>query len=379
MKGAMREHEEYRDIAQRLVDREPQNERWLLELSYGLGGVAFIHEAEGDLESARRELESAQRIKEDLAGRNPADVERREAVGTGHYRLGLLLDKLGEVDVALTHFLADLEIRRDLVVRQPDNFALKRRYQAALSFVGGAYEDRGDLGMAVKYYRMQRTVASAYSAADPRNADWRRDEAAAESNLAGALRLMDSVREAERGYERAIAIIRPIADASPTQATRQRDRADAELGLGLTYFDRGALDAAAAQADAVERLLAPLLIRGNDREATRRAAEGRLLAADVAARRGNGGVARQLREAALELVVSSQEANPEKRLLAVQARALLALNRAAEARPIVERLTRLGYRHPAFMNAVAISRTSTHRPPETESARDHASSDLTAH
>ena len=36
--GAMREYQAYRDIAQRLVDREPQNERWLLELSYGMGG-----------------------------------------------------------------------------------------------------------------------------------------------------------------------------------------------------------------------------------------------------------------------------------------------------------------------------------------------------
>ena len=88
MTGAMREYQAYRDIAQRLVDREPQNERWLLELSYGMGGVAFVHEAQGDFESARRELESAQQIKEDLARRNPADVERRQAVASGHIRMG---------------------------------------------------------------------------------------------------------------------------------------------------------------------------------------------------------------------------------------------------------------------------------------------------
>jgi serine/threonine-protein kinase len=351
--GAMREYEAYRNIAQRLVDREPQNERWLLELSYGLGGVAMIHELEGDLESARQELESAQRIKEELARRNPADVERREAVATGHYRLGLLLDKLGEVDAALTHHLADLEVRRDLVAHQPDNFAVKRRYRAALSFVGSAYEDRGDVGMAVNYYRLQRDVASAYAAADPRNSDWRRDEAMAESNLAGALHLMGSLQEAARTYERALTIIKPIADASPTQATRQRDLADAELGIGLTYFDIGDLDAAADRAAEVERLLAPLLARGTDWEAARTAAEGRLLAADVAARRGDARQAQQWRQSALAMVGSSQEANPEKRLLAVQARALLALNRRAEARPIVERLTRLGYRHPTLMRAVA--------------------------
>jgi len=356
LKGAMREYQAYRDIAQRLVDHEPQNERWLLELSYGLGGVAMIHELDGDLESARQELESAQRIKEGLARRNPADVERREAVATGHYRLGLLLDKLGEVDAALKHHLADLEVRRDLVTRQPDNFAVKRRYRAALSFVGSAYEDRGDVGMAVSYYRTQREVAAAYAAADPRNADWRRDEAMAESNLAGALHLMGSLEEAERTYERALTIIKPIADASPTQATRQRDLADAELGLGLTYFDLGDLDAAAERAAEVERLLAPLIGRGTDWESARRLGEERLLAADVADRHGNVQLARERREAALAVVVTGRDSNPEKRLLALEARALLALNRVAEARPIVERLTRLGYRHPTLMKAAAILR-----------------------
>jgi serine/threonine-protein kinase len=357
--GAMREYQTYRDIAQHLVDREPQNERWLLELSYGLGGVAFIHEAEGELESARQELESAQRLKEDLARRKPADVERREAVASGHNRLGLLLEKLGDVDAALEHHLADLEIRRDLVAHQPDNFALKRRYQAALRFVGGAYEDRGDLAMAVKYYRTQREVTLASAAADPRNANWRRDEAAAESILAGALRLTGSLQDAEGGYERALAIIRPIADASPTQVIWQRDVADALLGLGLTYFDRGELDAASERANEVEQRLGPLLARGKDWEAARRAAEARLLAADVAARRGNARLARQLREAALALVVAGRDANPEKRLLAVEARALLALDRADEARPIVERLTSLGYRHPTLTRAVTTSRHST--------------------
>ncbi len=132
----MREYQAYLDTAQHLVDREPQNERWLLEKSYALGAVAFVHEADGDFKSARRELESALRLKEDLAHRNPADVERRQAVASGHNRLGIVLDKLGEVDAALKHYLADLEIRQDLVERQRDNFALKRNYQAALRLRG---------------------------------------------------------------------------------------------------------------------------------------------------------------------------------------------------------------------------------------------------
>ena len=186
-------------------------------------------------------------------------------------------------------------------------------------------------------------MAAAYSATDTRNANWRRDLAAAETTYAvgSSARL---VGEAGQGYERAIAILRP--SSRRRRISRYGSATShAELGRGLTYLERGELDAAAARADTVERVLAPLLARGNYREAMRRAADGRLLAADVVASRGNAQLARQLREAALALVVSGQEANPEKRLLAVQARALLALNGTAEARPIVERLTSLGYRH----------------------------------
>ena len=187
----MREYQAYRDIAQRLVDGEPGNERWLLELSYGLAAVAFVNEADGDIESARRDLESAQRLKEDLARRNPADVERRQAVASGHTRLGIVLDKLGEVDAALTHFLADLEIRRDLVARQPDNFAL---LAATTRWRCGMWVERTKIAeifaKAAEYYRLRREVAAAYASADRRNADWRRDEAAAESSFGGVLRLM---------------------------------------------------------------------------------------------------------------------------------------------------------------------------------------------
>ena len=76
--------------------------------------------------------------------------------------------------------------------------------------------------------------------------------------------------------------------------------------------------------------------------------------------------AHQLREAVLSLVVAGGSTNPEKGLLALKARALLDLNRAAEARPIVERLTSLGYRHPTLMKAVASSPNFTHRPPATK-------------
>ena len=346
--GAMRELSAYRDIARRLVERDPSNEKWRLELAYGHGNVAAILEAESDLVGARRELELAQGIKEELARRTPDDVERQQAVATGHNRLGTVIDKLGDTDGAITHYLADLEIRRALVARDPRNYAIRRSLFVAIDAVARAHEERGDLAGAVRYYRESRDQAAVLATADARNLDWQRDFAIGEARLADALRLTGDRSESPGLYAHALAILRPIAGAARTQAARQRDLASIELGTGRLALDRGDMAAAAIHAGAVQQLTAPLIAKGTDRVAARLAAEGLLLAADVAARRGDRAAARRWRESALALLPDTAQVI-EKRATALRARALLALERIDEARPIVEGLLKLGYRHPSLV------------------------------
>lgn len=350
LSDALVEYQAYREITQRLVDTDPANERYLLELSYSLGAVAMLKEAQGNLEHSLADLESAQRIKERLHASALDDLERRQAVATGHNRMGVVLDKLGRVQPALEHYLADLTIRRDLVERQPANRALKRSYQVSLSAAGRAQEDRGDLEAAERNYRTLLEVASSQAAIDPRNADWQRDLGVARTYMGNVRRLAGDSAAAERWLLAAVAMLRPIAAASVTVPARQRDLASAELGLGWTLLARRDLQGASARADAVERLLSPL-VTADDGESAWRLADGRLLAAEVIAARENAAGAVRLREAALALV--ARGGVTDRRVIATRVRALLTLNRQAEAAPLVERLTRLGYRHPVFMRSVS--------------------------
>jgi hypothetical protein len=128
----------------------------------------------------------------------------------------------------------------------------------------------------------------------------------------------------------------------------QRDLANAELGLGRTLLDRGDASGAGTRAGNAEHIVSPLVARGTDREAARLTAETRLLAADVAERTGDVARARRLRESVLALLPVTTTGALEKRAMATTARALLALGRVSEARPLVERLVTLGYRHPTL-------------------------------
>jgi serine/threonine protein kinase/tetratricopeptide (TPR) repeat protein len=350
LNGAMHEYTAYRDIAQRLSARDPANERWALEVSYGNGAVAAVQELQGDLQGARQQLESALSIKEALAAKKPDDLERRRAVANGHNRLGVVLDKLGEADAALKHYLDDLDVMRSLAQRRPKDMSIRRRLQVALSRVGVAYEDRGDLTAAVAQYRAWREEAAQYAGIDARNADWQRDMAVATSYLANALRLTGQLQTALSHYRDAIAVLAPIAQASPTNGQWQRDLAVAEVGFGRTLLDAGSVQEAIRAAETVERVLARLPASTHDAEAARIAAEGTLLSADAAARLGDRSRATQLREQVLAHLAPKLGVS-DKRTLAVGARALLDLNRAVEARRIVDWLTTQGYRHPMLVRA----------------------------
>jgi serine/threonine-protein kinase len=348
--GAMREFVAYRDIAQRLVERDRSNTTWLLELSYAHGGVAAVQEAARDLPGARQGLELALAMKQDLAGRDPASTPRQQDLAVAHNRLGAVVDRMGEADAALAHYLADVEIRRALVARDPRDRSIKRSLVVAHNFVAVAYEDRGDLPAALEHGRRSLEVAAEQAAADPQNVDWQRDLAVAEYRLATSQRLSGSLAEAAGRLVRAIAILQPIAKAAPTNRARQRELALAKLSLANLELERGNLRTAAAQAADIEALLAPLLTSKTDVEAARVAAEGRLVAAAVHAARREAAQARSLREAALALASGGSTAYKDKRLLAATARALLALDRIDDARPLVAELTRLGYRHPSLLN-----------------------------
>jgi tetratricopeptide (TPR) repeat protein len=347
--GSMREFVAYKDIARSLAEADPANDRWALELSYGMGAVAAISERLGELEGARRDLESALDIKRDLAKRKPDDLERQQALATGHNRLGVVLDKLGQTEAALKHYIADLEIRRALIAAHPTDYAIKRTFQLAISAVGRAYEESGDLAGAATQYRAWREVTAEYAAVDRRNADWQRDLAVAEVLLAGVLRLSGSLSQSEQLLRRALSVLGPLAKGAPGQALWQRDLANAELGLGRTLLDRGDTSGARIKAGNAERIVSPLAGGGADRDSARLMAEAKLLAADIAERTGDEAAARRLRESVLTLLPVTTTGVLEKRAMATTARALLALGRVSEARPLVERLTVLGYRHPTLI------------------------------
>jgi hypothetical protein len=187
-----------------------------------------------------------------------------------------------------------------------------------------------------------------YAAVDRANADWQRDLGRLQSVVADILQWQGHLGEAASLYASAAAIVDPIAKAATTNAARQRDIAQIHIGTGWLELRRGRAAAGAIHADAAFAAVA----KRTDRASRLIAAESRLLAAEARARAGRPDEARQLREEVLTLA-AADKGLADKSRQALTARALLALNRPGEARDAIERLSRMGYRHPALAQAVA--------------------------
>ncbi len=255
--------------------------------------------------------------------------------------------KIGDTEAAAGHYEADLAIRRTLVERDPNDQSLKRSLYTALDFFAQSHEDGGDLPAALTQYQAAFDVIAPLAAGDPLNADWQRDRATAERRLGDVLSEMGRADEARSRYQHALATITPIAAATPTDVVRQRDVAKVEIGLGNIELGRGNIAAARQAAAEVERLLRAFYDKKPEGLSAPLLAEGQLLSADAAARSGDAKTARTLREAVVTLTRGVPGLR-STRVRADEARALLALGRIDEARPIVTELWRLGYRHPGF-------------------------------
>lgn len=93
-------------------------------------------------------------------------------------------------------------------------------------------------------------------------------------------------------------------------------------------------------------------LAGEPIEATRSlTAETEVVLGRIEADLGRPAEARAAWESALAVLAPAPQPRTNWKLLDPEARALLALGRSAEARPIVERLHRMGYRGRAFLEA----------------------------
>jgi tetratricopeptide (TPR) repeat protein/tRNA A-37 threonylcarbamoyl transferase component Bud32 len=299
---ALRSYRESLALKRRMVAARPGALNLQEELAATLAWVSSVLERQGDLAAALAERRAHLEIYERLAKREPESAKHRaELAGAQGFTAGLLVT-VGDLPAARELYEAGLATYEELSARDPDNAIWRRWLSAFHSALGRLAWEEGNSQLAVESLRTALAISEGLVSQDPTNTDWRDQRATTHSRMAAALAAIapPAAREEART---ALSQLREILEGEPDEAT-----------LGLV-------------------------------------AETEVLLGHVEAELGNPGEARAAWERALAVLDPAPRPRASWRLLDPEARALLALGRTTEARPIVERLHRMGYRGGAFLSA----------------------------
>jgi tetratricopeptide (TPR) repeat protein len=349
----------------------------------------------------QRRLDEAQsswtedlRIAEEQLRLHPHDAAWLNALAISHHNLGSLLDLRGDLPGALSSYRRSLALQREIAAADPAAGDVQAEIAATLAYVSNDLERQGDLAGALAERRAHLAILERLAAprpGGPGDPGRRQDLATARGFVATLLVPLGRWDEARRLYEQGLGELSGLAAQDPENAILQRwlgalhsalgalavaegrpaagledlgrareifeplvtkgpADADWRLQLGVCHSRTAAalatLDPARARAEARTALeiLAPLLKGRPDDSARGQIAEAEVTLGRTEASLGAPAAARAAWERALAVLAPCPRPLTYWKLLSPSTEALLALGRAAEAKPETERLQRMGYR-----------------------------------
>jgi tetratricopeptide (TPR) repeat protein len=249
----------------------------------------------------------------------------------------------------------------------PENFTYRLRLSVAHTHIGLVLAAQGKIADAAVALERALGLLRELGARDPSNRAWQREIAAGHANLAAVQVASGRPEAAGPLLDRAVRIMERLVEGDPTDAGWQRDLADYRRARGGTSLARGELRAAADDASAALAAASDLLARpGGDLQAARIASAAHAVLARVSEARGDAALARTHWEAVLVSLPAAARNGRDYRFLDPLAVALLRLDRAPEAAPVLETLGAMGYRDPLFLNQIQAAGLSLPAHPPTQ-------------
>jgi hypothetical protein len=200
----------------------------------------------------------------------------------------------------------------------------------------------GDHEAGMRGLQQAVAIAGELVKVDPHNSTFQEEFARYATQLARLYRLDGATAAATALTTQSLAILDRLTRQDPTDTGLQRELAEARTEHAAESRLGDQTDAARAQAQNALNILKPLLVaQPHDRSVLLATASAQLLLAELST---DARAAASLREGVVTAAQAQQSGREDPRLLALQVQALLALERKAEAQPLIRQLWSSGYR-----------------------------------
>ena len=308
--------------------------------------LGHVLESRGRLDEALAAYRSELELARTLVAARPEKVEWAVTLGGAHNNLGKIALMRGDLATAIAEYAADLRIELELSERDPRNNDQRQNVFRVRAILGRTLALTGDTDGAIRDLREAVNVADQLRQQDPTLTSIQSNLALYQMQLSRLLRLTGDLPEAVRLTNRSFETLAGLTRQDPANASWQRTFAEVRTEQAAQSLAAGKREQARKQVRIALDFLDPALEKHKDDRTTLLATiAARLLLAEAT----DEPEARQLRESYLRAVDSVTSGADDPRLLDLEVNALLGLGRAAEARPVIERLHDGGYRDPAFV------------------------------
>jgi tetratricopeptide (TPR) repeat protein len=336
--GALEHYAKYLAICESLAKANPSNSEYAIESGYGHSNVGTILEQQGDLTGALDHYKRALAIKE---RRNPDKGDLATTVN----KVAVISHTMGHYGEARTAFGREHDLLVAALRTRPDNTKWLTALATNRNLLAALEDDSGNDRVALALVEEQHDITAQLVARDPENTLWQRNLAASDAVWARTLRLSGDIDRSLVHYRAALAQLQPLLAKDPTRALWKRDAIFVHSGLAWLALLRH--DPGAAREIAEARSLQQTLT-ANDAVTQRVKWELAIAAGAVAERDGDPGTARREWTSVTDALWPERE-HRENRKRILFGRALLHLDRIADAAPVVNELIKSGYRNPELI------------------------------
>jgi len=342
MAQAEANYREYKRLADRMVALDPDNLKWRMEVLYANENIGIVLMNQRRFSEASRQFADALRSMESLAAIDNGNREYQKELANALYWVAESERSLGNFAAAISARKRQLSQLNRLLAEGADDVELRRQAMVAHLSLGVLFGEEGQSKLAVESLEAAIAEAARLIPLDPTNAVWKVVAANARLELAKDLLALGRREDASRAIISGCNLVRRLS-ASGAETGRVRVvRTDCMMMRSREALAVGAVAEAAAAADnAVKFAKAE---RNQDPATDRyRVAVAYLLLGNVRNRAGQEATARSAWETGLSQLPRQIAERPWE--MNTRAELLRNLGRGAEARPLREKLTALGYRN----------------------------------
>ncbi|MEM7584019.1 MAG: protein kinase [Acidobacteriota bacterium] len=304
---------------------------------------------QGEMEQAIAAQEKASQVFQRLMQEEPQEILHLSAFLDSQIQLGSTLNDIGDKAGATTVLRKALELGEQAMLRQPETIELQELMLAAQDFLGVVLYDSGALAEAQHAFESALRNGRALAETDL-GLEASYDLNNTEMRLAVTLNDQGRGAEALSAIERAIAGIEAHRQRFPERAATM---ADLSFAMSVRGEILGSLGRHAEGAEALRSLTSELHrgVRRDPANAERRyvVADVELVLANLEEALGRTDAAASSRQRVVELLTPLRDKTDNLYLLDALTRALLALDRFEEARPLALRLLASQWTHRQFV------------------------------